>query len=336
MSNMTQVDLSHAHRLSVAPMLEWTNRDFRYFVRLMSRHCLLYTEMVTTGALLHGDKARFLAHDELEGPLSLQLGGSEPADLAECAAMAQDWGYDEVNINVGCPSDRVQSGRFGACLMADPNLVAECVDAMQARVDIPVTVKTRLGIDEQDSYEFLSHFVETVSAAGCTTFILHARKAWLSGLSPKENRDVPPLNYQRVYDIKKDYPDLQISVNGGIQSLNEVQTHLKQVDGTMLGRVVYHDPYTLATADSAIFGQADQGLSRHEVIEAMLPYISGRMAAGRSLKSITRHLLGLFQGQPGAKAWRRYLSEQAHLKGARIEVIEAALKLVPDAGSLVE
>ena len=239
MSNMTQVDLSHAHRLSVAPMLEWTNRDFRYFVRLMSRHCLLYTEMVTTGALLHGDKARFLAHDELEGPLSLQLGGSEPADLAECAAMAQDWGYDEVNINVGCPSDRVQSGRFGACLMADPNLVAECVDAMQARVDIPVTVKTRLGIDEQDSYEFLSHFVETVSAAGCTTFILHARKAWLSGLSPKENRDVPPLNYQRVYDIKKDYPDLQISVNGGIQSLNEVQTHLKQVDGTMLGRVVY-------------------------------------------------------------------------------------------------
>jgi len=333
---MTQRDLSHAHRLSVAPMLEWTNRDFRYFVRLISRHCLLYTEMVTTGALIHGDKARFLAHDKLEGPLSLQLGGSEPADLAECAAMAQDWGYDEVNINVGCPSDRVQSGRFGACLMADPNLVAECVAAMQARVEIPVTVKTRLGIDEQDSYEFLSQFVETVSAAGCTTFILHARKAWLSGLSPKENRDIPPLNYQRVYDIKRAYPHLQISVNGGIQSLNEVQTHLKQVDGTMLGRVVYHDPYTLATADSSIFGQADQGLSRHEVIEAMLPYISERMAAGRSLKSITRHLLGLFQGQPGAKAWRRYLSEQAHLKGARIEVIEAALKLVPDADSLVK
>jgi len=333
---MTQRDLSHAHRLSVAPMLEWTNRDFRYFVRLISRHCLLYTEMVTTGALIHGDKARFLAHDKLEGPLSLQLGGSEPADLAECAAMAQDWGYDEVNINVGCPSDRVQSGRFGACLMADPNLVAECVAAMQARVEIPVTVKTRLGIDEQDSYEFLSQFVETVSAAGCTTFILHARKAWLSGLSPKENRDIPPLNYQRVYDIKRAYPDLQISVNGGIQSLDEVQTHLKLVDGTMLGRVVYHDPYTLATADSSIFGQADQGLSRHEVIEAMLPYISERMAAGRSLKSITRHLLGLFQGQPGAKAWRRYLSEQAHLKGARIEVIEAALKLVPDADSLVK
>lgn len=325
-----------AHRLSVAPMLEWTNRDFRYFIRLISRQSLLYTEMVTTGALIHGDRARFLAHDEVEGPLSLQLGGSNPADLAECAVMAEDWGYDEVNINVGCPSDRVQSGMFGACLMAEPQLVAESVAAMQARVNIPVTVKTRLGIDEQDSYEFLTQFIEPVSDAGCKTFILHARKAWLSGLSPKENRDIPPLNYQRVYDIKKDYPELQVSVNGGIQTLDEVQTHLQHVDGTMLGRVVYHDPYSLAKADSTVFGQADQGLSRHEVVEKMLPYISQRMAVGRSLKSITRHLLGLFQGQPGAKAWRRYLSENAHLKGARIEVVEQALALVPEPSALVE
>jgi len=333
---MTQFDLSHAHRLSVAPMLDWTTRDYRYFIRLITKQCLLYTDMITTGALMHGDAARFLAHDEIEGPLALQLGGSDPTTMAQCAVMAEDWSYDEVNINVGCPSDRVQSGLFGACLMAEPNLVAECVAEMQARVTIPVTVKTRLGIDEQDSYEFLSQFVETVSSAGCKTFILHARKAWLSGLSPKENRDVPPLNYERVYQIKHDYPDLQITINGGVQTLEEVQTHLYQVDGTMIGRVAYHDPYRLATADSVVFGKADQGLSRHEVIEAMLPYISQRMAVGRSLKSITRHLLGLFQGQPGAKAWRRYLSENAHLKGARIEVLEAALKLVPDASAFVE
>lgn len=333
---MTKLDLTHAHRLSVAPMLDWTNRDFRYLLRLISKHCLLYTEMVTTGALIHGDRARFLAHDKVEGPLALQLGGSNPADLAECAMMAEDWGYDEVNINVGCPSDRVQSGMFGACLMAQPQLVADSVAAMQAKVSIPVTVKTRLGIDEQDSYEFLTQFIEAVSAAGCNTFILHARKAWLSGLSPKENRDVPPLNYQRVYDIKADYPDLRIAVNGGIQSLATVHDHLQQVDGTMMGRAIYHDPYLLATADSAVFGEVDQGLSRHEVVQAMLPYISERMGLGRSLKSITRHLLGLFQGQPGAKAWRRYLSENAHLKGARIEIVEQALALVPDASALVE
>ena len=333
---MAQVDLSNAHRLSVAPMLEWTNRDFRYFIRLMTRESLLYTEMVTTGALLHGDRARFLAHDEMEGQLSLQLGGSNPAELAECAVMAEDWGYDEVNINVGCPSDRVQSGMFGACLMAEPQLVADSVAAMQSKVKIPVTVKTRLGIDDQDSYEFLTQFIHAVSVAGCETFILHARKAWLSGLSPKENRDIPPLNYQRVYDIKKDYPHLQISVNGGIQSLEEVQSHLQHVDGTMLGRVIYHDPYTMAAADSSVFGKTNQGLSRHEVVEAMLPYIAQRMDLGRSLNSITRHLLGLFQGQPGAKKWRRYLSENANLKGARIEIIEQALALVPESGTTVE
>ncbi len=333
---MASVDLSYAHRLSVAPMLDWTNRDFRYFLRLISRQCLLYTEMVTTGALLHGDRDRFLSHDKIEGPLALQLGGSDPKAMAECALMAQDWGYNEVNINVGCPSDRVQSGSFGACLMAEPQLVAECVAAMQAAVSIPVTVKTRLGIDEQDSYAFLTQFIEMVKAAGCERFILHARKAWLSGLSPKENRDVPPLNYQRVYDIKQDYPELQISINGGIGSLAEVQAHLQYVDGTMVGRLAYHDPYSLATADSQIFKQTDVGLSRHQVVETMLPYISERMAEGRPLKSITRHLLGLFQGQAGAKAWRRYLSEHAHLKGAGIEVVEQALSLVPDAGAFIE
>jgi tRNA-dihydrouridine synthase A len=333
---MLTPDLIHAHRLSVAPMLDWTNRDFRYFLRLISKQCLLYTEMITTGALIHGERARFLAHDKIEGPLALQLGGSKPQDLAECAMMAEDWGYDEVNINVGCPSDRVQSGMFGACLMAEPQLVAESVAAMKAKVKIPVTVKTRLGIDDQDSYAFLAQFIETVSSAGCETFILHARKAWLSGLSPKENRDVPPLNYQRVYDIKADYPDLQIAVNGGIDSLEGVKTHLQQVDGTMMGRAIYHDPYLLATADSTVFGHVDQGLSRHQIVQAMLPYISDRMLVGRPLKSMTRHLLGLFQGQPGAKAWRRYLSEHAHLKGARIEIVEQALALVPDASAFVE
>jgi tRNA-dihydrouridine synthase A len=333
---MLTPDLIHAHRLSVAPMLDWTNRDFRYFLRLISKQCLLYTEMITTGALIHGERARFLAHDKIEGPLALQLGGSKPQDLAECAMMAEDWGYDEVNINVGCPSDRVQSGMFGACLMAEPQLVAESVAAMKAKVKIPVTVKTRLGIDDQDSYAFLAQFIETVSSAGCETFILHARKAWLSGLSPKENRDVPPLNYQRVYDIKADYPDLQIAVNGGIDSLDGVKTHLQQVDGTMMGRAIYHDPYLLATADSTVFGHVDQGLSRHQIVQAMLPYISDRMLVGRPLKSMTRHLLGLFQGQPGAKAWRRYLSEHAHLKGARIEIVEQALALVPDASAFVE
>ena len=225
---------------------------------------------------------------------------------------------------------------FGACLMAEPQLVADSVAAMQSKVKIPVTVKTRLGIDDQDSYEFLTQFIHAVSVAGCETFILHARKAWLSGLSPKENRDIPPLNYQRVYDIKKDYPHLQISVNGCIQSLEEVQSHLQHVDGTMLGRVIYHDPYTMAAADSSVFGKTNQGLSRHEVVEAMLPYIAQRMDLGRSLNSITRHLLGLFQGQPGAKKWRRYLSENANLKGARIEIIEQALTLVPESGTTVE
>lgn len=318
-----------SRKLSVAPMLDWTDRDFRYLLRLISKHTLLYTEMVTTGALIHGDSQRFLAHDAMEYPLALQLGGSEPAALAECAKMGEDAGYSEINLNVGCPSDRVQSGSFGACLMAEPQLVAEGVAAMKNAVNIPVTVKTRLGIDEQDSYQFLTDFIDAVSAAGCETFILHARKAWLKGLSPKENRDVPPLDYERVYQIKKDYPELHIDINGGIHSLMEVQEHLKHVDGTMVGRAIYHDPYLLANVDNVVFNQrSDYILSRHEVIEAMLPYIEQRMKQGRPLKSITRHLLGLFQGQPGARRWRRHLSENAHLPDAGIHTLQQALSLV--------
>ncbi len=319
---------SPSRRLSVAPMMDWTDRDCRYLLRLISRETLLYTEMVTTGALIHGDRDRFLAHDQLEYPLALQLGGSEPEELALCARMGEDAGYDEININIGCPSDRVQSGRFGACLMAEPELVAEGVAAMQAKVNIPVTVKTRLGIDDFDSYEFLADFIDKVSAAGCEIFILHARNAWLKGLSPKENRDVPPLNYERVYQVKQDYSHLHIDINGGIQTLAEAQQHLQHVDGVMMGRAVYHNPYLLAEADEVVFDKAHPILSRHDVIEVMLPYIEQRMQQGRPLKSITRHLLGLFQGQPGARRWRRHLSENAHLPGAGIQTLKDALALV--------
>lgn len=323
-----KISLNDARKLSVAPMLDWTDRDCRYMLRLISRHSLLYTEMVTTGALIYGDRDRFLAHEALEYPLALQLGGSEPNDLAQCAKMGEDAGYDEINLNVGCPSDRVQSGRFGACLLAEPDVVAEGVAAMQNQVSIPVTVKTRLGIDEHDSYEFLTDFIKKVSAAGCDTFILHARKAWLKGLSPKENRDVPPLNYDRVYQVKQDFPHLHIDINGGINTLEEAQLHLQHVDGVMMGRAIYHNPFLLAQADEAIFGHDASVLTRHQVVEAMLPYIEKRMAQGRPLKSITRHMLGVFQGQPGARRWRRHISENAHLPGAGIHILQQALDLV--------
>lgn len=322
------VNLQQARRLSVAPMMDWTDRDCRYLLRLISRECLLYTEMVTTGALIHGDRERFLAHDVFEYPLALQLGGSEPDEMAQCAVMGEDAGYQEININVGCPSDRVQSGRFGACLMAEPELVAESLAAMQDKVDIPVTVKTRLGIDDKDSYEFLTDFIDKVSAAGCEIFILHARNAWLKGLSPKENRDIPPLNYERVYQVKKDYPHLHIDINGGIKELDEATDHLQHVDGVMMGRAAYHNPYLLAEADKTIFGKHEPTLTRREVIENMLPYIEKRMSEGRPLKSITRHLLGVFQGVPGARRWRRHLSENAHLPGAGIHTLKEALALV--------
>lgn len=324
----SEISLTHARKLSVAPMLDWTDRDCRYLLRLISRHCLLYTEMVTTGALIHGDRQRFLAHEGLEYPLALQLGGSDPKELAECAKMGEDAGYDEINLNVGCPSDRVQSGRFGACLMAEPEVVAAGVAAMQQAVKIPVTVKTRLGIDEYDSYEFLTDFVSKVSEAGCDTFILHARNAWLKGLSPKENRDVPPLNYERVYQIKKDFPHLHIDINGGVHTLEAAKQHLQHVDGVMMGRAIYHNPFLLAQADEAIFGVDATALTRHQVIEAMLPYIEKRMQQGRPLKSITRHMLGVFQGQPGARRWRRHISENAHLPGAGIHILQQALDLV--------
>lgn len=317
-----------AHRLSVAPMLDWTDQDFRYLCRLISKHSLIYTEMVTTGALLHGDSQRFLAHHHDEYPLALQLGGSDPEALAACATLGEQAGYQEINLNVGCPSDRVQNGRFGACLMAEPRLVAECVVAMKHAVAIPITVKTRLGIDQHDNYEFLQAFVDAIYQAGVDALILHARKAWLKGLSPKENRDIPPLEYAKVYQIKQEFADLHLDINGGIHTLEEAEEHLQQVDGVMMGRALYHQPYLLAEADKRIFNDDRSIPIQHEIVELMLPYIEMRMQQGRPLKSITRHMLGLFQGLPGARRWRRHLSENAHLPGAGIEVVRDALKLI--------
>ena len=328
---MTQPVINNTYaagRFSIAPMLDWTDRHCRYFHRLLSKQTLLYTEMVTTGAIVHG-RGDYLAYNQEEHPLALQLGGSDPVDLAKSAKLAQQRGYDEINLNVGCPSDRVQSGRFGACLMGEPVLVADCIKAMQDVVDIPVTVKTRIGIDEQDSYEFLQQFIETVAATGCRDFTLHARKAWLSGLSPKENREIPELNYQRVYDIKQAYPQLFISINGGVKSLAETQQHLQHVDGVMMGREAYHNPFLLTQVDELVFGGAKSILTRHDYAEMMLPYIDNHIRNGGSLTHIYRHMLGLFLGQPGARAWKRYLSEQGHKKGAGVEVVEAALQLVP-------
>ncbi|MCE2573517.1 tRNA dihydrouridine(20/20a) synthase DusA [Motilimonas eburnea] len=321
--------VSHLQRFSVAPMLDWTDRHCRYFHRLMSQHTLLYTEMVTTGAILYG-KGDYLAFNEAEQPLSLQLGGSDPQALAQCAKIAEQRGYTEVNLNVGCPSDRVQSGRFGACLMGEPALVADCVKAMQDACDLPVTVKTRIGIDEQDSYQFLTDFVSQVAEAGCDTFIVHARKAWLSGLSPKENRDIPPLDYPRVYQLKQDFPDLVIAINGGIKTYAECDEHLAHLDGVMLGREVYSNPYLLAEVDQRYFGSTKPVLSRAEVIEAMFPYVEKHLATGAKLSHVTRHMLGMFQGLPNGRAYRRHLSELAPRGDATLKVLEDALKLVTE------
>lgn len=319
----------HASRLSVAPMLDWTDRHCRYFHRLLSSQTLLYTEMVTTGAIIHG-KGDFLAYNEEEHPVALQLGGSNPADLATCAKLAAERGYDEVNLNVGCPSDRVQNGRFGACLMAEPDLVAECVAAMREVVDIPVTVKTRIGIDDQDSYEFLTKFVSTVSEkGGVDHFTIHARKAWLSGLSPKENREIPPLDYPRAYQIKKDFPHLNVAVNGGVKTLEESLEHLQHLDGVMIGREAYQNPYILAQVDQLIFGLDTPVKKRKQVVEEMYPYIEHQLSNGSYLGHISRHMIGLFQAMPGARQWRRYISENAHKKGAGIEVLETALAKIP-------
>ena len=322
------------HRICVAPMLDWTDRHERYFLRLISRHARLYTEMVTTGAVIHGDRDYLLGYDPAEHPLALQLGGSEPAVLADCARIAATWGYDEVNLNVGCPSDRVQAGRFGACLMAEPELVAECVAAMMAAMTIPVTVKTRIGIDEHDSYEDLVRFVSTVAAAGCRVFIIHARKAWLQGLSPRENREIPPLRYAVVRQIKADFPELRIVLNGGITSLEQAARQILHLDGVMIGRAAYQNPYLLAEVDRHFFGDTRPAPGRRQIVTAFLPYVDRQLARGVPLNAMTRHILGLFQGRPGARAWRRYLSEQAHRRGAGVEVIEAALRQAPETDSL--
>ncbi|WP_286295467.1 tRNA dihydrouridine(20/20a) synthase DusA [Vibrio apostichopi] len=329
MTNTNKTSKYASNRLSVAPMLDWTDRHCRYFHRLLSQQTLLYTEMVTTGAILHG-KGDFLEYNEQEHPLALQLGGSNPVDLAACAKLAGERGYDEVNLNVGCPSDRVQNGRFGACLMAEPELVADCVSAMKEVTDIPITVKTRIGIDDQDSYEFLTKFVSTVSEkGGCEQFTIHARKAWLSGLSPKENREIPPLDYDRAYQIKKDFSDLVIAVNGGITTLEQTKEHLQHLDGVMVGREAYHSPFILAEVDQQIFGLDTPIKKRSQVVEEMYPYIERELSNGASLGHISRHMLGLFQSMPGARQWRRYISENAHKKGAGIEVVQTALAKIP-------
>ena len=322
--------MKNNHRFSIAPMMDWSDHNCRYFWRLLTKQALLYTEMVTTGALIHGDRKRFLHFNREEHPVALQLGGSDPKDLARCARWAQEWGYDEVNINCGCPSDRVQSGMFGACLMGKPDLVADCVKAMMDSCDIPVTVKHRIGIDHMESYEQLLAFIEPVAAAGCSVFIVHARKAWLQGLSPKENREIPPLNYPWVYQLKKDYPHLTIVVNGGIQTIEECQTHLDHVDGVMLGREAYQNPWMLAQVDEALFGMDSPLKSRDDVIAELLPFAEQHLAQGGQLNHITRHILGLYQGIPGARKFRRHLSENAYKKEAGIRILAEAYALVSD------
>ena len=306
-------------------MLDWTDRHCRYFLRLLSRRTLLYTEMVTTGAIIHGEVKRHLLFDAAEHPVALQLGGSVPQELAHCTRIAEEYGYDEVNLNVGCPSDRVQSGMFGACLMASPQLVADCIKAMLDVASIPITIKHRIGIDEMDSYAQLCDFVGAVAESGCSCFIIHARKAWLQGLSPKENRDKPPLHYETVYQIKQDFPHLEIVINGGIMTLDEAGEHLQQVDGVMIGRAIYHDPWILADADRQIFGEKSPLSNRIDVIEEISPYIERELARGTRLHHITRHMIGLFNGVPGARRWRRYLSENACREDADVKILQQAV-----------
>ncbi len=318
-----------SRRFSVAPMMDWTDRHCRYFLRLLSSRALLYTEMVTTGALLNGDHERFLRHDETEHPLALQLGGSVPADLAACAKMAQEAGYDEVNLNVGCPSDRVQNNMIGACLMGHPALVADCVKAMRDAVSIPVTVKHRIGINGRDSYAELCDFVGQVREAGCRSFTVHARIAILEGLSPKENRDIPPLRYEVAAQLKADFPDLEIVLNGGIKTMEECHAHLRTFDGVMLGREAYHNPYLLADVDQQLFGSTAPVISRSEALARLRPYVAGHVAAGGSMHHITRHILGLGQGFPGARKFRQLLSVDIHKS-------KDPLALLDQAGQLLE
>ncbi|MEM8831298.1 MAG: tRNA dihydrouridine(20/20a) synthase DusA [Cyanobacteria bacterium P01_G01_bin.19] len=311
--------------LSIAPMMDRTDRHYRYFMRQISRYTLLYTEMITSQAIIHGDRSKLLDFSLEEKPLVLQIGGDNPALLAKCAKIGADWGYDAINLNVGCPSPRVQSGNFGACLMTQPELVARAVEAMQQAVNIPVTVKHRIGVDECDRYEDMVNFVRIVSEAGCNNFSVHARKAWLQGLSPKDNRKVPPLRYEDVYRLKQDFPHLFIEINGGITTLEEAKTHLEKVDGVMIGRAAYDRPYIFANADRDIYGLDVEPKTRHQIVEAMLPYIEYWVAKGTRLNSISRHMLQLFAEQPGTKAWKRHISQNAHLAGANAATISAAL-----------
>ena len=312
--------------LSIAPMLDWTDRFYRQFARQITRHTWLYTEMVTTGALLHGNRDRFLRFDPCEQPIALQLGGSDPAALAQCAKVAEQWGYDEVNLNVGCPSERVQEGSFGACLMAEPQLVADCVKAMRDVVSIPVTVKHRIGIDKVEEYDYLRNFVDVVAAAGCQTFIVHARNAILKGLSPKQNREIPPLKYDYVYRLKQERPELEIIINGGITTLEQTDEHLRHVDGVMIGREAYHNPYLLVDADRRYYGDDHPLPSRAEIIEALMPFVEQEVKDGVPLKIITRHILGLFQGMRGARYWRRQLSDHVLLKPNNPQLILQTLQ----------
>lgn len=313
--------------ISVAPMMDWTDRHDRYFLRLIAPDVHLYTEMITAQALIHGNAQRLLQFHQREKYVALQLGGSNPQDLAKCARMGEEAGYDEINLNVGCPSPRVSSGRFGACLMLEPALVAACVAAMRQAVRVPVTVKCRIGVDDVDSYAALTNFIRLIAAAGCNTFIIHARKAWLSGLSPKENREIPPLRYDVVHQIKRDFPDKTIIINGGLKTLAAIDEQLHHVDGVMIGREAYSNPFFLADIQARYFS-AEKNLTRHEVIHAYLPYIQEQLANNVRLNAMTRHMLGLFQGQRGAAAWRRYLSQHAYQHGAGVETIMNALALV--------
>lgn len=316
-------------KISLAPMLDWTDKHFRYLLRLVSKNIWLYSEMVTTGAILHGNNlARFLSYNEVEHPITLQLGGSVPDELARCCQLAQDYAYDEVNLNVGCPSDRVQSGRFGACLMATPELVAECIAAMIDSVDIPISIKTRIGIDREDHYEQLQSLVEKVSSTGCQYFTIHARKAWLEGLSPKENRDIPPLRYDFVYQLKRDFPDLHITINGGIKTVLDMQQHLQQVDGVMIGREAYHNTYIMAEIDQLFFDPSIKPRSRKQIINAYAEYIEQEMIKGVPLMQLTRHVLGLMHSCPGSKRFRRMLSENAYKKGFGAELLIRAAEEV--------
>ena len=317
-----------AHVISVAPMMDWTDRHCRYFMRLLSPSALLYTEMVTAAAIVHGDADRLLRFNEEEHPVALQLGGSNPDWMARATSSAAAYGYDEININVGCPSDRVQSGQFGACLMAKPDLVARCFVAMQKETDVPVTVKSRIGIDDRDDYEFLRTFLEPLHDAGCRKFIVHARIAILEGLSPKENRTVPPLNYERVFRLGRDFPDCEIVINGGLTTVEEVDAVLDHVDGAMIGRQAYHQPYFLAELE-AQRDPAWRAPTRRDVVAGMLPYVDRCIADGVPLNSISRHMLGLYAGQPGARAWRRYISEHAHRPGAGSDILSDALAAMP-------